>query len=77
MHGGYSLVYEGKTVDLTPPWPHLPMKDVIITASQKGDLPPGLERAAAFYATFIDDLTRAPKDKLKGPPAPQAAPPPR
>jgi Zn-dependent M28 family amino/carboxypeptidase len=40
-----------------------------------GDTPstistPGLERAAAFYAGFIDDLARSPKERLKGPPAP-------
>jgi hypothetical protein len=39
-----------------------------------GDTPstislPGLERAAAFYAGFIDDVAKAPRDKLKGPPA--------
>jgi hypothetical protein len=38
-----------------------------------GDTPstisvPGLERAAAFYAGFIDDVAKAPRDKLKGPP---------
>jgi hypothetical protein len=38
-----------------------------------GDTPstisvPGLERAAAFYAGFIEDVAKAPKDKLKGPP---------
>ena len=30
---------------------------------------PGLERAAAFYAGFIDDVAKAPRDKLKDPPA--------
>jgi hypothetical protein len=39
-----------------------------------GDTPstisvPGLERAAAFYAGFIDDVAKAPRAKLKGPPA--------
>ena len=29
---------------------------------------PGLERAAAFYAGFIDDVVKAPKAKLKSPP---------
>ncbi|MGZ6014415.1 MAG: M28 family peptidase [Phenylobacterium sp.] len=38
-----------------------------------GDTPstisvPGLERAAAFYAGFIDDVAKAPRAKLKGPP---------
>ena len=30
---------------------------------------PGLERAGAYYAGFIDDVARSPKEKLKGPPA--------
>jgi len=38
-----------------------------------GDTPstisiPGLGRAAAFYAGFIDDVAKAPREKLKGPP---------
>ena len=37
-----------------------------------GDTPstisvPGLERAAAFYAGFIDDVAKAPRERLKGP----------
>ena len=37
-----------------------------------GDTPstisvPGLERAAAFYAGFIDDVARAPKERLRKP----------
>lgn len=41
-----------------------------------GDTPstisvPGLERAAAFYAGFIDDVARTPKDRLRGPPPPR------
>ena len=40
-----------------------------------GDTPstisvPGLERAAAFYAGFIEDAAKTPRDKLKGPPPP-------
>jgi len=39
-----------------------------------GDTPstisiPGLERAAAFFANFIDDVAKTPSEKLKGPPA--------
>ena len=39
-----------------------------------GDTPstisvPGLERAAAFYAGFIEDVAKAPRTALKGPPA--------
>ncbi len=30
---------------------------------------PGLERAAAYYAGFIDDVAKAPKARLTGPPA--------
>ncbi|HEX2816335.1 MAG TPA: M28 family peptidase [Phenylobacterium sp.] len=42
-----------------------------------GDTPstisvPGLERAAAFYAGFIEDVAKAPRGKLKGPPPPPA-----
>ncbi len=38
-----------------------------------GDTPatisvPGLERAAAFYAGFIDDVAKTPREQLKGPP---------
>lgn len=38
-----------------------------------GDTPstisiPGLGRAAAFYAGFIDDVAKTPRDRLKGPP---------
>lgn len=41
-----------------------------------GDTPstisiPGLERAAAFYAGFIEDVAKKPRDKLKGPPPPR------
>ena len=32
---------------------------------------PGLERAAAYYAGFIDDVAKAPKARLKGPAAPR------
>jgi len=40
-----------------------------------GDTPstisvPGLEKAAAFYARFIDDVAAAPREALKGPPPP-------
>jgi len=40
-----------------------------------GDTPstisiPGLERAAAFYAGFIEDVAATPRDRLKGPPPP-------
>jgi hypothetical protein len=43
-----------------------------------GDTPstisvPGLERAAAFYAGFIEDVAATPRGKLAGPPPPTAA----
>ncbi|MDX2021716.1 MAG: lysine--tRNA ligase [Deltaproteobacteria bacterium] len=44
VRGNESLVYEGRTVDLSRPWPRLPMKDAIVTASKQGMLPPGLDR---------------------------------
>jgi lysyl-tRNA synthetase class 2 len=43
--GSRVLTYEGRRVDLTAPWPRLPLKDAILTASSTGHLPPGLERA--------------------------------
>jgi lysyl-tRNA synthetase class 2 len=42
--GGRVITYEGRRVDLTAPWPRLPMKDAILAASRTGQLPPGLER---------------------------------
>jgi lysyl-tRNA synthetase, class II len=44
--GARTLTYEGRRVDMTTPWPRMPMKDAILTASRTGQLPPGLERAA-------------------------------
>ena len=42
--GSRTLSYEGRRVDMTTPWPRLPMKDAILTASRTGQLPGGLER---------------------------------
>ncbi len=66
---GRQLTYEGKQVDLTAPWPRIPMKDAIVTASKDGQLPPGLERAAldddgALKAWIESSGTGARKDEL-------------
>jgi lysyl-tRNA synthetase, class II len=42
--GSRTLTYEGRRVDLTPPWPRLPLKDAILAAARAGQLPSGLER---------------------------------
>ncbi len=42
--GGPTFTYGGRPVDLSPPWPRIPMKDAVVTASTKGLLPGGLER---------------------------------
>jgi lysyl-tRNA synthetase class 2 len=43
--GGETLTYQGQSVSLASPWPRIPMKDAIVTASERGLLPKGLERA--------------------------------
>ena len=43
--GGEQITYQGQAVDLRSPWPRIPMKDAITTASTRGLLPAGLERA--------------------------------
>jgi len=43
--GGERLTYQGQAVSLEAPWPRIPMKDAIVTASTRGLLPGGLERA--------------------------------
>ncbi|HXI59436.1 MAG TPA: lysine--tRNA ligase [Polyangia bacterium] len=42
--GGEELTYSGQKVSLAAPWPRIPMKDAIISASVAGLLPRGLER---------------------------------
>jgi lysyl-tRNA synthetase, class II len=42
--GGETITYQGKGVSFAAPWPRIPMKDAIVTASEKGLLPRGLER---------------------------------
>src|SRR5260221_7044089 len=43
--GGETITYQGQSVSLASPWPRIPMKDAIVTASERGLLPRGLERA--------------------------------
>jgi lysyl-tRNA synthetase class 2 len=43
--GGETITYQGQQVNLGSPWPRIPMKDAIVTASERGILPRGLERA--------------------------------
>jgi lysyl-tRNA synthetase class 2 len=42
--GGEIIKYQGQSVSLASPWPRIPMKDAIVTASERGLLPRGLER---------------------------------
>ena len=42
--GGEKLTYQGQTVSLAAPWPRIPLKDAVVTASDRGILPAGLER---------------------------------
>jgi lysyl-tRNA synthetase class 2 len=42
--GGEALTYQGQPVSLASPWPRIPLKDAVVTASQQGLLPGGLER---------------------------------
>ncbi len=45
VRGSQIITYEGRRVDLAPPWPRLPLKDAILAAARAGQLPSGLERA--------------------------------
>ena len=53
-----TISYGGQTVSLASPWPRIPMKDAIVSASRAGILPGGLERGAlddpATLAAWID-----------------------
>jgi lysyl-tRNA synthetase class 2 len=42
--GGERLTYQGQAVSLEAPWPRIPLKDAVVTASARGILPAGLER---------------------------------
>jgi lysyl-tRNA synthetase class 2 len=42
--GGTMIPYEERKVDLGSPWLRIPLKDAVISASQGGQLAPGLER---------------------------------
>ncbi|HXU04777.1 MAG TPA: lysine--tRNA ligase [Polyangia bacterium] len=44
LAGGEALTYQGQAVNLASPWPRIPLKDAVVTASQQGLLPAGLER---------------------------------
>jgi lysyl-tRNA synthetase class 2 len=45
VSGGEIISYGGQKVDLGSPWPRIPMKDAIVSASAAGLLPAGLQRA--------------------------------
>jgi lysyl-tRNA synthetase class 2 len=45
IQGSEEITYQGQKVSLASPWPRIPMKSAIVTASEKGLLPRGLERA--------------------------------
>ena len=55
LRGSRVLTYEGRRIDLTPPWPRLPLKDAIAAASRTGQLPPGLERAMLDDEAALQD----------------------
>ena len=67
--GGETVTYGGQAVDLAGPWPRIPMKDAVVTASRAGILPAGLERAAlddaAALTAWIENVgLSASKDEL-------------
>ena len=69
VRGNESLTYDGRHVDLSRPWPRLPMKEAVLTASKQGLLPPGLERShledeAALTAWIEQSGLAARKDDL-------------
>jgi lysyl-tRNA synthetase, class II len=45
LQGSEKITYQGQAVDLSSPWPRIPMKDAIVTASDTGLLPKSLTRA--------------------------------
>jgi len=64
-----TITYQGQSVSLAAPWPRIPMKDAIVTASRTGVLPGGLERAAlddaAALSAWIENVGLAGrKDEL-------------
>jgi lysyl-tRNA synthetase class 2 len=67
--GGETFTYGGQSVSLAAPWPRIPLKDAIVTASQGGVLPSGLERPmlddpAALSAWIARTGLDASKDEL-------------
>ncbi len=67
--GGETITYGGQTVNLTGPWPRIPMKDAIVQASRAGILAGGLERPMLddpqALSTWIDGVgASAGKDEL-------------
>jgi lysyl-tRNA synthetase class 2 len=52
--GGETITYQGQKVSLAAPWPRIPMKDAIVTASARGLLPPGLERPMLDDSAALD-----------------------
>jgi lysyl-tRNA synthetase class 2 len=69
--GGLTLSYGGQRVDLTPPWPRIPLEEAVLVASRAGILPAGLERGVlqdeAALARWIAETGLAEKkDELGG-----------
>jgi lysyl-tRNA synthetase class 2 len=67
--GGEEITYQGQKVSFAGDWPRIPMKDAIVTASQAGLLPGGLERAvlddeAALTEWLADKGLTDGKDEL-------------
>src|SRR4029453_19339593 len=42
--GKEAMTYQVQALDMASPWPGLPLKDAVVTASARGILPAGLER---------------------------------
>jgi len=69
--GDRIISYENRRVDLKAPWPRLPLKDAIVTASRTGQLPQGLERPVlddpAALSAWIENVGLATRgDELGG-----------
>jgi lysyl-tRNA synthetase class 2 len=67
--GGETITYGGQAIDLGAPWPRIPMKDAIVTASRTGLLPATLERSvlddeAALLAWIEKGGLASAKDEL-------------
>jgi lysyl-tRNA synthetase class 2 len=69
VSGGEAIIYGGQPVSLASPWPRIPMKDAIVSASAAGLLPRGLERPvldddAALAAWLAKNGLTEGKDEL-------------